>query len=65
MTIQDGLELNKALEYAKGNINLALKLFNNNRYEEVKEFQLLEQVGILLGTVYLTSDDIRFIVQSS
>jgi len=63
MAIQDGLALNEALEYANGDINLVLKMFNDNRYKVVKEFQLLEKVGILLETVCLDSDDNRSSVQ--
>jgi len=63
MAIQDGLALNEAIEYTEGDIKLALKVFNDNRYKEVREFQLLEKVGILLETVFLSSDDNRSTVQ--
>jgi len=44
MAIQDGLVLSNALESAEGDVNQALKLFNDARLKEVKNFQLLEKV---------------------
>lgn len=63
MAVQDGLALNEALKSAEGDINLALKMFNDSRWQEVSDFQFLEKVRGSYGTVLFKSDDNRSLVQ--